>query len=83
MSVIARVEKTFSKDGILEREHFYGEEGTLILQRLYNATPSGGDFSELYYLNGCPYDLHEYRADGTLIMSTILHREYQSSCCTQ
>ena len=75
--VIMRVEKDFSKGGVLSRKRFFDEKGNLIKERHYTAAPSGGTFSVLCYLSGCPYKLNEYHANGNIIASTLLYREYQ------
>lgn len=54
----------------METEKFYDNQGKLAKERIYGATPNGGDYSELCYLDGGRVVIRECKADGTLICET-------------
>lgn len=49
---------------------FYDDSGKLIKERVYEATPSGGDYSEICYIDNNRAVIRECKDDGTLIAET-------------
>lgn len=54
----------------MKRELFYDDKGNLIKERMKEKTPSGGDYSELCYLENDKMVIRECKSDGTLISET-------------
>ena len=54
----------------METEKIYDEQGRLVKERIYGATPNGGDYSEACYLDNDMVVIRECTADGELICET-------------
>ena len=62
-----RVEKEYGKNNEVVRERFWDESGVLVKERDYSPTPSGGNYSEICYLDNNLCVIRECKSDGTLI----------------
>ena len=54
----------------MKSEKFYDKSGKLAKERIYEKTPSGGDYSEMCYIDNTRMVIRECKKDGTLIAET-------------
>lgn len=54
----------------MKTKRFYDDNGRLVKERVYGKTPSGGDYSEICYIDNNQMVIRECKEDGTLIAET-------------
>lgn len=54
----------------MKTKKFYDDKGKLVKERVYGKTPSGGDYSEICYIDDKRMVIRECKEDGTLIAET-------------
>lgn len=54
----------------MKTKKFYDDNGKLVKKRVYGKTPSGGDYSEICYIDNNRMVIRECKEDGTLIAET-------------
>lgn len=54
----------------MKTKKFYDDNGKLVKERVYGKTPSGGDYSEICYIDDKRMVIRECKEDGTLIAET-------------
>ena len=54
----------------MKTKKFYDDNGKLVKERVYGKTPSGGDYSEICYIDNNRTVIRECKEDGTLIAET-------------
>jgi hypothetical protein len=58
----------------MKTKKFYNDNGELVKERVYGKTPSGGDYSEICYIDNKRMVIRECKGDGTLIAETWCER---------
>lgn len=54
----------------MKTKKFYDDNGKLVKERVYGKTPSGGDYSEICYIDDKRMVIRECKEDGALIAET-------------
>lgn len=54
----------------MKTKRFYDDNGRLVKESVYGKTPSGGDYSEICYIDNNRMVIRECKEDGTLIAET-------------
>lgn len=54
----------------MKTKKFYDDNGKLVKERVYGKTPSGGDYSEICYIDDKRTVIRECKEDGALIAET-------------